>query len=73
MLSCWHDLLFLFCLLLFYPFLNIHGLVVWGWGLLTGRVFSLSLGLALLTPVNNNNRRAIIGTHCSSYVILQIP
>ena len=40
MLSCWHDLLSLFCLLLFYL------LVVWGWDLWTDRVFSLSHGLA---------------------------
>ena len=37
-------------------FSSFHGLVVWGWGLRTDRVFSLSPGLALWTPVNNNNK-----------------
>ena len=36
-------------------FSSFHGLVVWGWGLRTDRVFSLSSGLALRTLVNNNN------------------
>ena len=45
MLSCWHDLLFLFCLLLFYFCSSFHGLVVWCWGLWTDRVLSLSPGL----------------------------
>ena len=54
MLSCWHDLLFLFCLLLLSSS-SFHGLVVWGWGLWTDRVFSLSPGLAQRTPNNNNN------------------
>ena len=40
MLSCWHDLLFLLCSLLFYLFFSFHGLVVWGLGLRTDRVFS---------------------------------
>ena len=56
MLSCWHDLLFLFCLLLFYLLLfpsmgwlcgvGVFGLI---------RVFSLSPGVAQRTPNNNNN------------------
>ena len=33
---------------------SFHGLVVWGWGLWTNRVFSLSPGLAQRTPNNNN-------------------
>ena len=36
-------------------FSSIHGLVVWGWGLWTDRLFSLSPGLAQRTPINNNN------------------
>ena len=31
-------------------FSSLHGLVVWGWGLLTDKVFSLSPGLAQRTP-----------------------
>ena len=46
MLSCWHDLLFLFCLLLFYLFLPsmgwLCGVGVFG---LIYRVFSLSPAL----------------------------
>ena len=34
---------------------SFHGLVVWGWGLWTDRVFSLSPGLAQRTPNGNNN------------------
>ena len=34
---------------------SFHGLVVWGWGLWTDRVFSLSPCLAQRTPNNNNN------------------
>ena len=54
MLSCWHDLLFLFCLLLFYIFLPSTGCLcgVWVSGLI---VSSLSPGLALRTLFNNNN------------------
>ena len=49
MLSCWHDLLsFLSPTVLSVS--SLHGLVVWGWGLWTDRVFSLSPGLAQLTP-----------------------
>ena len=36
-------------------FSSFHGLVVWGWGLWTDRVFSLSPGLAQRTQNNNNN------------------
>ena len=60
MLSCWHDLLFLLCLLLFYLFSSFHGLVVCGWGLWTDRVFSLSPGLAQRTPNNNNNNNEFL-------------
>ena len=45
MLSCWHDLLsFLSPTVL--SFSSFHGLVVWGWGLWTHRVSSLSPGEA---------------------------
>ena len=50
MRSCWHDLLFLFCLLLFYLFLPSMGWLCGGWGLWTDRVFSLSPDLAQRTP-----------------------
>ena len=46
MLSCFHDLLFLFFLLLFYLFPTSMG------------VLSLSPGLAQRTPINNNNDNA---------------
>ena len=53
MLSCYHDLLFLFCLLLFYLFLHSMGWLceVGVFGLI---VFSLFLGLTQQTPNNNN-------------------
>ena len=35
---------------------SFHGLVVWGWGLWTDRVFSLCPGLAQRTPNNNNEK-----------------
>ena len=54
MLSCWHDLLS-FLSLTVLSFSSFHGLVVWGWGLWTDRVFSLCSGLAQRTPINNNN------------------
>ena len=38
-------------------FSSFHGLVVCGWGLWTGGVFSLSPGLAQRTPNDNNNNR----------------
>ena len=55
MLSCWHDLLFLFLSPTVLSFSSFHGLVVWGSGLWTDRVFSLSPGPAQRTPINNNN------------------
>ena len=51
-LSCWHDLLLIFVSTILY-FSSFHGLVVWGWGLWTDRVYSLSTGLAQRTPNNN--------------------
>ena len=54
MLSCWHDLLFLFYLLLFYLFLPSMGWLC-GVGVFGLAVFSLSPGLAQQTPINNNN------------------
>ena len=54
MLSCWHDLHSLFCLLLFYLFLPSMGWFC-GVGVFGLIVFSLSLGLAQPTPINNNN------------------
>ena len=40
---------------------SFHGLVVWGWGLWTDRVFSLSPGLARRTlGSNNNNNKALV-------------
>ena len=36
---------------------SLHGLVVWGWGFWTDRVFTLSPGLAQRTPNNNNNNK----------------
>ena len=45
--------------IVFYPFslslLSVYRLVLWGWGLRTARVSSLSLSLALPTFFNNNN------------------
>ena len=58
MLSCLHDLLFLFCLLLFYLFLPSMGWLC-GIGVFGLIVFSLSPGLAQRTPINNNNNNAI--------------
>ena len=49
MLSCWHNLLFLFCLLLFYLFLPSMGWLC-GVGVFGLIVFSLSPGLAQRTP-----------------------
>ena len=49
MLSCLHDLLFLFCLLLFYLFLPSMG---WLCGV---GAFGLIVFFALRIPVNNNN------------------
>ena len=56
MLSCWHDLIFLFCLSpTILSFSSFHGLVVWGWGLWTDRVSSLSPALHSGLQNNNNN------------------
>ena len=49
MLYCWHDLLFLFCLLLFYLFLPSMGWLC-GVGVFGLRVSSLSPGLTQQTP-----------------------
>ena len=55
MLSCWHNLLFIFCLLLFYLlFLPSMGWLC-GVGIFWLMVFSLSPGLAQRTLNNNNN------------------
>ena len=54
MVSCWHDLLFHFWSPTILSLSSFHGLVVWGLGLGTNRVFSLSLGLAPRTPASNN-------------------
>ena len=53
-LSCYHDLLFLFCLLLFYLLLPSMGWLC-GVGVFGLIVFSLSPGLAQRTPNDNNN------------------
>ena len=56
MLSCWLDLLFLWSLTISSTSSSsFHGLVVWGQGLRTDRVFSLSAGHAQRTSNNNNN------------------
>ena len=55
MLSCWHDLLFLFLSPTILYSSSFHGLVECGCGLWTDRVFSLSPSLAQRTPNNNNN------------------
>ena len=52
-LSCWHDLIFLWCLLLFYLLPSMGWLC--GVGVFVLIVFSLSPGLAQRTPNNNNN------------------
>ena len=36
---------------------SFHGMVVWGWGVWTEGVFSLSPGLAKWTPSDNNNNK----------------
>ena len=54
--SCWHDLLFLFLSPTVLSFSSFHGLVVWGWGLWTDSVFSLSRPcIADSKEINNNN------------------
>ena len=55
MLSCRHDMVFLFLSPTVLSFSSFHGLVVWGWGLWTDRVFSLYPGHAQWTLNNNNN------------------
>ena len=63
MLSCWHDLLFVFCLLLFYLFIPSMGWLC-GVGVFGLIVFSLSPGLAQRTPINNNNNNNVdVGNH----------
>ena len=42
-----------------FMFSSFDGLVVWGWGHWTDRVFSLSPGLAQLTPIKNNNNKVV--------------
>ena len=54
MLSCWHDLLFIFCCLLFYLFV-VSTCWLCGVGVFRLIVFSLSSGLAQRSPINNNN------------------
>ena len=59
MLSCWHDRLFLFCLLLFYLFLSSMGWLC-GVAVFILIVCSHSLpGLAQRTPNNNNNNNKV--------------
>ena len=41
-------------------FSSFQGLVAWGWGLWTDRVFSLSPGLAQRTSNDNNNNKSIV-------------
>ena len=60
MLSCWHDLVFLFCLLLFYIFLPYMGWLC-GVGVFGLIVFSLSPALAQQTPNSNNNNSVLMG------------
>ena len=59
MLSCWHDLLFLWCLLLFYLLLPSMGWLC-GVGVFGLIVFSLSPGLAQRTPNYNNNVKFLV-------------
>ena len=49
---------------------SFHGLVVWGWGLWTDRVFSLSPGLAQLTPNDDDNNNNLKNVHSSYYLLL---
>ena len=56
MVFCWHDQLFIFCLLLFYLFLPSMGWLC-GVGVFGLIVFSLSLGVAQWTNVNNKNNK----------------
>ena len=62
-LLAWSALYFLIHTIL--SFSSFHGLVVWGWGLWTDRVFSHSPGLAQRTPnyyYNDNNNNNSIGS-----------
>ena len=53
MLSCWHDLLFLFCILLFYLFLSSMG---WLWGVGVFGLIECPHSLpALHSGLHNNN------------------
>ena len=63
MLSCRHDLLFLWCLLLFYFFLPSMGWL-YGVGVFGLIVFSLSPCLAQRTPNNNNNAQRLSFVEC---------
>ena len=60
MLSCWHDLLFLFCLILFYLFLTSMGWLCGVGGLWIDRVLSISPVLAQRTPIDNNNNNRLL-------------
>ena len=52
-------------------FSSFHGLVVWGWGLWTDRVFSLSPGLAQRTRNDDkNNNNTILSIQVSALVKL---
>ena len=66
MLSCWHDLLFLFCLLLFYLFLPSMGWLcgVWVFGLIECPHSRPALHSGLQNN-NNNNKRDQNCTACS--------
>ena len=72
MLSSWHDLLFLFCFLLFYLFLPSMGWLC-GVGVFELIVFSLSPCHAQRTPINNNNKkRTIRDTNNTTYKVQSI-
>ena len=62
MLSCWHDLLFLFisfCFIFFFlPWVGCVGVGVFGL-----IVFSLSPSLAERTPIDDNNILKIVEIH----------
>ena len=62
MISCRHDLLFLWCLLLFYLLLTSMGWLCGVGVFWTDRVFSLSPGLAKRTP-NDNNNMSLLSRH----------
>ena len=57
----WPSCSLTFCLLLFSLSLLIFcGLVLWGWGLRTDKVLSLSPSLALTTFFKNNNNSVVV-------------